>query len=99
LIKRPGLFWNDSTPQEVEIGYTIRRVYWKKGIETEACRFLLVEFKQLNVSHLVVARIEPENEASIHLANKLGFQKRDSKRLQIAGNPNPMYEYILDLNP
>lgn len=93
---RVGLFWNNSSPPEVEIGYTLRRAFWKKGIAEEACTFLLDEFRQLQISNIVVARIELENTASVYLAKKLGFKERNSKPVMIEGNPNSLYEYTLN---
>jgi ribosomal-protein-alanine N-acetyltransferase len=95
---RVGLFWNDDNPPKVEIGYTLANLYWGKGIATDACNYLLREFKKRNICKTVIAKIELENIASIQLAKKLGFQLVNSNPVKIEGNSNELYIFNLDLD-
>jgi ribosomal-protein-alanine N-acetyltransferase len=61
--------------RRAEIGYDLERASWKKGIMTEALRAVLpygFEYMGLN---RISALVYPENEASIRLLERLGFQK------------------------
>jgi RimJ/RimL family protein N-acetyltransferase len=61
--------------QQVEIAYRLFPRFWKKGYAVEAA--LAIRdwgFERLEVSHLI-SIIEPSNEASIRVAEKLGMVK------------------------
>jgi len=61
--------------QRAEIGYDLEKASWKQGIMTEALRALL----QFGFDHMELNRVEAlvyvENEASVRLLERLGFQK------------------------
>lgn len=61
--------------QQVEIGYTLDKNYRKKGYATEALSaildFLFFELKK----HRVSASIDPRNQDSVKLIQRLGFRK------------------------
>ena len=63
----------DGQP-EIEVGYRLAQQYWRQGYATEAalevCNYA---FKLLNISRLI-ALIDPENFASIRVAEKLGMK-------------------------
>jgi RimJ/RimL family protein N-acetyltransferase len=94
FVGRVGLFWNTSTPPQVELGYTIREEYWGKGIATQASMFALTEFFKLGISDEVVAVIEDENPASIKVAKNLGFKLLDEAEVFIEGNSRPLRTYL-----
>ncbi|AFY35817.1 GNAT family N-acetyltransferase [Calothrix sp. PCC 7507] len=55
-----------------EIGWTLRRAYWRRGFAIEAARAALnYAFAELQQSH-VISLIRPENVASRRVAEKLG---------------------------
>jgi ribosomal-protein-alanine N-acetyltransferase len=61
----------------VEIGYGVSSIYRKRGIATAAVRALLnLAFVSESVTE-VVARIDPANEASIRVVQKIGFEEGD----------------------
>jgi ribosomal-protein-alanine N-acetyltransferase len=61
--------------QRAEIGYDLEKASWKQGIMTEALRAMLqYGFGQMGLNR-VEALVYVENEASIHLLERLGFQK------------------------
>lgn len=60
---------------EIEIGYHINRKYWAKGYATEAAQGCKeYGFYQLGFDKLI-SIIDPENIASIRVAEKNGFTK------------------------
>ena len=77
LIGDIGLHFldSDSKNKTVEIGYTMNPEYRNKGYAKEALREIIdYLFSTLN-KHRITASIDPLNEASIRLIEKLGFRK------------------------
>lgn len=95
---RVGLFWNDDEPPQVEIGYTLARAYWGKGIAKKSCEFLLKEFKQKNISKTIIAKIEIDNSSSVKLAKTLGFKLTKSDPVAIEGNSSKLHIFSLRLD-
>lgn len=59
---------------EVGLGYILHRPFWGQGFALEAARRCLQHgFLTLGLAQIVVL-IRPENERSVHLAEKLGAQ-------------------------
>jgi RimJ/RimL family protein N-acetyltransferase len=57
----------------VEIGWTIGKAYWGKGIATEAARTVIEHgFRRLGVP-AIFAAVHRDNAASLRVARKLGF--------------------------
>lgn len=79
FIGRCGLLpWTIDDREEVEVAYTIAQNYWGQGLATEAALAIVqYAFEKLKLSRLV-CMIEPENEASMHVARHIGmtFEKR-----------------------
>jgi RimJ/RimL family protein N-acetyltransferase len=77
---RPELFlgWvllipDDGVGPDIEIGWRLNRHAWGKGYATEAARPLVVHaFDHVGVER-IIAGIHPDNEASIHVAEKIGL--------------------------
>jgi [ribosomal protein S5]-alanine N-acetyltransferase len=66
---------NNRAIREYEIGWTVHRQDWGKGIATEAAQAVMAyAFKQLN-SHRVVAFCNAENIASARVMQKLGMRR------------------------
>jgi len=77
LIGDIGLHFLDSDPEnkQVEIGYTLNSVFRNNGYAKEALTEIIdYLFQSLN-KHRITASIDPTNEASIKLIEKLGFRK------------------------
>ncbi|HXD32060.1 MAG TPA: GNAT family N-acetyltransferase [Pyrinomonadaceae bacterium] len=71
LIGRIG-FLNPAGWPDFEIGWTIAREFWGRGYATEAARRALkYAFEDLDRDH-VISLIDPENKASIRVAERLG---------------------------
>ena len=66
LIGRAGLEHN-------EMGYMIAPELWNRGYATEVCRFIIDYARENTDFEKLYCRIDERNEASVHLAKKLGF--------------------------
>lgn len=65
-------FWNPNGWPGFELGWTLRRSFWGRGYATEgARRALQFAFTQLEQPH-VISLIQPENAASIRVAQRIG---------------------------
>jgi ribosomal-protein-alanine N-acetyltransferase len=75
LIGRCGLLYQEAGgAQELEVTYLIDRHYWGRGLATEAAREAVrLAFERYGFSR-VVALINPENVASVRVAEKVGMR-------------------------
>lgn len=88
MIGRIGCWQPEGWPG-FEIGWSLRRAYWGRGLATEGAKAAIdYTFHELKQSHLV-SLIIPENIASIGVAQKLG-QKLQGKTV-ILGNEVVVY--------
>lgn len=75
LIGFIGFVRMEKEHRKSEVGYQLLPIHWRKGYVTEAMKPILQEgFEVLNL-HRVEAHIDPENQASLKLAEKVGFIK------------------------
>jgi RimJ/RimL family protein N-acetyltransferase len=79
LVGNVGLFtaWRDLEPEfgeEPEMGWIMARETHGQGLAQEACRAALAWAEQQLAPTPIWAIIAPENEASLRLAEKLGFE-------------------------
>jgi RimJ/RimL family protein N-acetyltransferase len=78
LIGDLGIHFFKSDLFLVELGYTLDKGHQGKGYATEALTETInYLFKELNKRH-ILACIDPRNEKSIRLIERLGFQKEAS---------------------
>jgi RimJ/RimL family protein N-acetyltransferase len=88
LVGRIG-FWNPEGWPGFEIGWMLRRQFWGRGYATEGARAAL----EFGFTHLeqpeVISLIQPENAASIRVAQRLG--ERLAGRLDVMGQPALLY--------
>jgi [ribosomal protein S5]-alanine N-acetyltransferase len=71
---------------EPELGYTLAAAVWGRGYGLEAAR-ACVEAAFAHLPHgRVVAKVEPENERSLRLAQRLGM--RPVETIAVEGNPH-----------
>jgi ribosomal-protein-alanine N-acetyltransferase len=70
------VFWRMDFPNyRAEIGYLLNPSYWRKGLVTEAMTAVIsFAFTEMQL-HSIEANINPENEASRGILQKLGFVK------------------------
>jgi RimJ/RimL family protein N-acetyltransferase len=91
--------YHDRRPwaRRLVLGWILARPFWQQGLMQEAAQALLGHcFGELN-THRVEAEIEPENTASIRLAERLGFQREGllRERMFVAGEPRSVLMYAL----
>jgi ribosomal-protein-alanine N-acetyltransferase len=79
LIGDAGLAPLDGVGPEVELGYTLGRRWWGRGYGTEAARACLAEALGPLGLKRVVAVVRPENDASIHVLEKLGMTREGTR--------------------
>lgn len=74
FVGRCGLLpWTIDQRAEVEVAYLLAKAYWGQGLGTEAAQAIVrYAFEQLHLSR-VVCMIEPENQASLKVARKIGM--------------------------
>jgi len=90
-----GLFYfpDIEGQPEIEIGYRLARSFWGSGYATEAARAVRdYSFDVLGLSRLI-ALIDPQNKASIRVAEKIGM--RYEKDAILAGYTHPDHVYAL----
>jgi len=73
MIGRCGLVFLDKT-REVELGYTLDKVYWNQGLATEASFASLNYGFQILKLERIVAIARPENIASQRVIQKVGMK-------------------------
>ncbi len=70
----------DFPNRRAEVGFALRRELWGQGLMTEALSALLDHaFRDLHL-HRVEADVDPRNERSIRLLEKLGFSREGHLR-------------------
>ena len=75
IIGDMGIHFIGTENQQVELGCTLNKTFQNKGYATEALRGIIdFLFKELK-KHRIVTSIDPENESSIRLVERLGFRK------------------------
>ncbi len=75
MIGSIGFYRIDAGNFKTELGYMFFPVFWRQGFATEAAKELLrFGFESIGF-HRIEADINPNNEASMLLCEKLGFSK------------------------
>lgn len=70
----------DTQNKQVELGYILHKKYWGKGYATEALIPIIDYLVYTLDKHRLVANIDPSNNRSIRLIEKLGFRKEGHLR-------------------
>ena len=73
MIGSAGLQPLDGT-DEIEVGYSMIKTYWGRGIGTEAARTWLEHGFREHGLERIVAVAHTDNRASRHIMEKLGMQ-------------------------
>jgi RimJ/RimL family protein N-acetyltransferase len=88
LIGRIGFLHPEEWPG-FELGWTLGREFWGRGYATEgARRALAYAFTEMGRDH-VISLIDPENKASIKVAERLG--ERAESKTELAGKELIVY--------
>ena len=79
---------------EIEIGFSLKKSAWGKGIATEICeRLLQFAFEESPLTE-IVATLEDENLRSRHVLEKCGLI--DEGRMRAYGEDSPRFRITLD---
>jgi ribosomal-protein-alanine N-acetyltransferase len=70
----------ETNNRKLELGWMIARPFWQRGYATEAVRALIGHCISALEAHRIEAHIEPDNVASVRLAERLGFQREGVMR-------------------
>lgn len=73
LVGRAGVEHREELERELEFGYAIGTPYQGRGYATEVCEGILAYVKEELGFAEVCSLVEPENQVSVHLLEKLGF--------------------------
>ena len=85
--------WN----RRLAVGWILARPWWQQGLMREAVPALLRHCFDSLDAHRIEARIEPDNIASIRLAERMGFLREGLMRewMFVGGQPRSLYLYAL----
>ena len=94
IIGRAGFGIADYLPEaELDLGYLIDTPYRRQGYGEEACRAVLDYGRDWLELQRISAYVEEENQASVHLLEKLGFQRQREFLYRVSGRKKQMYRY------
>ena len=83
IIGTIGFMWIQRDNAAAEVGYSLSRAYWNRGIMTEALRALLrYGFRSMNLNR-IEAQHETENPASGAVMRKCGMQREGLLRQRL----------------
>ena len=68
------LVYNKHIENSLEIGYLLKKEFWRKGFSSMICEHLLAESKEKFPDLQVMAVIDPDNVASRKLLEKFNFE-------------------------
>jgi len=75
IIGDIGIHFFDNDNKQVEIGCTLSKDFQNKGYASESIKIVIdYLFKSLN-KHRIITSIDPNNENSIRLVERIGFRK------------------------
>lgn len=80
LVGRMGLYRPEGWPG-LEVGWLVERGRWGEGLATEGGGAVIDEAFGLGLDERLISAIQPANEASIRVAEKLGERFCESRRL------------------
>lgn len=80
-------------PDDAELIYALRKPYWGHGLATEAAGAMIAYGWRSCGLKRIIATIDPENGASIRVANKIGFRYAKTE-LDSDGFPTHIYAML-----
>lgn len=91
LLKRPTL-------PHPDLGFAFLPEYRKQGFALEAAKRVLSDALERNVNEKILAITSVDNEKSIHLLTKLGFNFKELINFSGAGDKTKLFELIMITN-
>lgn len=82
LVGRAGVEHREELEGELELGYAIGTPWQGKGYATEVCRGILEYAHEELGFEEICSLVQPENIASVHLLEKLGFRMEEELLLE-----------------
>lgn len=87
----------DTDKHKIEVGYDLQPEYWRKGYMSEALTAILAFSKKELETTKVIARIYPDNIASINIAKKVGFVRTGEQYYEIFRGKKYLHDiYVLE---
>jgi [ribosomal protein S5]-alanine N-acetyltransferase len=80
LVGYIGFYFWQKVYYKTELGYTVARPYWRRGIATEAIRALMQFGFEGLCLHRINVDTRMDNTASVHLMQTLGFRHEGVRR-------------------
>jgi RimJ/RimL family protein N-acetyltransferase len=74
VVGTVGAFFRETTPDLVELGWSLYPAYWRQGFATEASAAALQYARDTHPARPIVAHIAPDNIASIRVSQHLGMK-------------------------
>ncbi len=68
------LVYNQHLENSLEIGYLLKKDFWRKGIGSQICEHLITKAKLSFPNKEIIAVIDPDNLASRKLLEKFNFE-------------------------
>ncbi len=84
-------FLSDSQEPDVQLGYLLGEAWWGAGYASELLQGLIPWCRQQGRWQRILAGVDPDNQASIGLLNKVGFAAQP-------GHGNATLWYALDIS-
>ncbi|MEG0772198.1 GNAT family protein [Clostridium sp.] len=75
LIGDCALHTLEEDPEQAEIGFTLEPIYQNQGYAREAVKVVINYIFTVLKKHRVIARVDPRNQRSINLLEKVGMRK------------------------
>jgi RimJ/RimL family protein N-acetyltransferase len=69
-----GAFFRESAPEDLELGWSIYRSFWRRGFATEAAAVALASAIETHRTGRVIAHISAANLASVGVSRRLGMR-------------------------
>ncbi len=84
-------FLSDSQDPDVQLGYLLGEAWWGAGYASELLQGLIPWCRQQGRWQRIMAGVDPDNQASIGLLNKVGFEAQP-------GHGNATLWYGIDIS-
>lgn len=81
---------------EVDLGYRLLPQYWGKGLANEAARAVLAHGREVLGQRNIVGVVDPANQASVRVLQKLAFIYEGRTRMSFAPQELHLYRLRFD---
>jgi len=92
LVGTVGAFFRETAPDQVELGWTVVRAFWGRGIASEAATAAARYAFETQRAPSVHAYIDPKNVASVRVAERIGMHYEGEA--DFYGEPTGLYQLV-----